>query len=364
MKHSVQELEKKVKKFQRKKLLYRPTPISSLSRLSEYLKGPRLFIKREDLAGLALGGNKTRKLEYIIQDVMDSHSDVVITWGSVQSNWCLQTAAAARKYGIKPILLLLKTYEIQKEMDGNLLLDFILDADIRIMEAKKGRVVKAEDVEGILEEILNEVNEWGHKAYIAPIGGSLTGFSMKIPLGTVAYVDAYLELKKQMKSINKDIDYIVLASGSGSSQAGLIAGAKLCGDDTKILGISVSEERESFSYEIKKITKQVGDCFGLKMELTDKDIIVLDDYIGEGYGVLNEKVSQAIRLMALKEGIFIDPIYTGKAVAALLDLIKKGTFKKKDNILFMHTGGTSALFPHKQGIKKFLSEKQETRNKV
>ncbi|HZX10129.1 MAG TPA: pyridoxal-phosphate dependent enzyme, partial [Acidobacteriota bacterium] len=138
MKYSVQELEKKVKKFQRKELLYRPTPISSLSRLSKYLKGPHLFIKREDLAGLALGGNKTRKLEYIIQDVMDSHSDVIITWGSVQSNWCLQAAAAARKYGIKPILLLLKTYEIQKEMDGNLLLDFILDADIRIVEAKKG----------------------------------------------------------------------------------------------------------------------------------------------------------------------------------------------------------------------------------
>ncbi|MFO7980296.1 MAG: D-cysteine desulfhydrase family protein [Candidatus Aminicenantes bacterium] len=357
MKYSIQELEKKVKKFQRKKLLYRPTPISSLSRLSKYLKGPHLFIKREDLAGLALGGNKTRKLEYIIQDVMDNHSDVIITWGSVQSNWCLQTAAAARKYGIKPILLLFKTYEIQKEMDGNLLLDFILDADIRIMEAKKGRVVKAEDVEGILEEILNEIKEWRHKAYIAPIGGSLTGFSMKNPLGTLAYVDAYLELKKQMKSINKDIDYIILASGSGSTQAGLIAGAKLCGDDTKILGISVSEERESFSYEIKKITKQVGDCLGLKMELTDKDIIVLDDYIGEGYGVLNEKVSQAIRLMAIKEGIFIDPIYTGKAFSALIDLIKKGTFKKGDNILFMHTGGTSALFPHKQGIKKFLYKK-------
>lgn len=364
MKYTIQELEKKIKKFHRKKLLHRPTPVSSLDKISEHLKGPSLFIKREDLAGLALGGNKTRKLEYIIQDVMDSHSDVIITWGSVQSNWCLQTAAAARKYGIKPILLLLKTYEIQKEMDGNLLLDFILDADIRIMEAKKGRVVKAEDVEGVLEDILNEVKEWGHKAYIAPIGGSMTGFSMNIPLGTVAYVDAYLELKNQIKSINEDIDYIILASGSGSTQAGLIAGAKLCGDDTKILGVSVSEEKENFSQEVRKISEEVGECLGLKMDLTDKDIIVLDDYIGEGYGVLNEKVSQAIRMMAIKEGIFIDPIYTGKAVSALIDLIKKGTFKKEDNILFLHTGGTSALFPHKKGIKKFLSEKQEIRNKV
>lgn len=357
MEYSVQDLEKKVKKFQRKKLLYRPTPVSSLGRLSEYLNGPNLFIKREDLAGLALGGNKTRKLEYIIQDVMDSHSDVIITWGSVQSNWCLQTAAAARKFGIKPILLLLKTYEIQKEMDGNLLMDFILDADIRIMDAKEGKVVKAKDVEGILEKISNEVKEGGHKAYIAPIGGSMTGFSMKIPLGTIAYVDAYLELRKQMKSIKKDLNYIILASGSGSTQAGLIAGAKLCGDDTKIYGISVSDEKEGFSREIEKITNQVGDCLEVNMDLTDEDVMVLDDYIGGGYGVLNEKVSQAIRLMALKEGIFIDPIYTGKAFSAVIDLIEKGFFKEKDNVLFVHTGGTSALFPHKQGIKKFLSEK-------
>jgi len=364
MEYSMNEIEKKVKKFKRKKLLYRPTPISRLDKITEILKGPNVFMKREDLAGLALGGNKTRKLEYIIQDVFDSHSDVIITWGSVQSNWCLQTAAAARKCGIKPILLLLKTYEIQKEMDGNLLMDFILDADIRIMDAKKGSVVKAKDVEDILEKISNEVKEDGHKAYTAPIGGSMTGFSMKIPLGTIAYVDAYLELKSQMKSMNKDIDCIVLASGSGSTQAGLIAGAKLCGDDTKILGISVSDEKEGFSREIEKITEQVGDCLEVNMDLTDEDIIVLDDYIGEGYGILNEKVSQAIRLMALNEGIFVDPIYTGKAFLAIIDLAEKGFFNENENVLFIHTGGTSALFPHKQGIKKFLSEKQKIRNKI
>jgi len=357
MRYSIQEVERKVRKFHRKPLLFRPTPVSRLDKISEYLKGPNIYIKREDLAGLAMGGNKTRKLEYILQDVMDSHSDVVITWGSVQSNWCLQTAASARKYGIKPVLLLLKTYEVQKEMDGNFLLDFILDADIRIMEAKKGNVVKAEDVQSILEEIHNEVKEWGHKAYTIPIGGSLPGFSMNLPLGTVAYVDAYLELKKQMKYINKDIDYIVSASGSGSTQAGLIAGAKLCGDNTQILGISVSEEKEGFSQDIGKISKEAVDCLELEVNLTDEDIDVLDDYIGEGYGVLTQEISQIIRLMAVKEGIFMDPIYTGKAFFALIDLIKKGRFNKEDNILFIHTGGTPALFPHKQGIKKFLSKK-------
>lgn len=364
MKYSIQEIEKKVNKFSRKKLMHRPTPVSHLDKISEHLKGPNIFIKREDLAGLAMGGNKTRKLEYIMHDVMDRHSDVAITWGSVQSNWCLQTSAAARKYRIKPILLLLKTHAIQDEMDGNLLLDFILGAEIRIMEVKKGRVVKAEDIQDMLEEIHNEVKEWGHKAYTIPIGGSLPGFSMSIPLGAVAYVDAYLELKKQMKSLNRDIDWIVLASGSGSTQAGLLAGAKLCGDDTRVLGISVSEEKDIFRQEIRKITEEVGDCLGLRTDLTDKDVLVLDDYIGKGYGVLDQKISQAIRSMAVREGIFLDPVYTGKAFSALMDLIKKGKFKEEDNVLFIHTGGTPALFPHKQGIRKFLSQKKKIRNKI
>lgn len=352
--YPVRIIEEKINRFQKKRLLYRPTPVSKLERLSKHLNGPNLWIKREDLTGLALGGNKSRKLEYIIQDVIDSRADTIITWGSIQSNWCLQTAAAARKFGIKPILLLFETYETQKIMDGNLLLDFILDADIRIKAAQKGRVVKAEEVEGILEEVFNEVMEKGHKAYIIPIGGSMIGGSMKLPLGAVAYVDAYLELKKQMKSLNEGLDSIVLASGSGGTQAGMLAGAQLCGDSTRILGISVSEDRDSFSQDIKKVSDDVGECLELKIDFKDEDIIVFDDYRAGGYGELNEEVSEAIRLMAVTEGIFIDPIYTGKAAAALIDLIHKGHFKKQDNVLFLHTGGASALFPHKQGIKKFL----------
>jgi L-cysteate sulfo-lyase len=354
MTYPVQIIEKKMSRFQKKTLLYRPTPVSKLDGLSSYLNGPNIWIKREDLTGLALGGNKSRKLEYIIQDVIDCRADAVITWGSIQSNWCLQTAAAARKYGIKPTLLLFETYETQKEMDGNLLLDFILDADIRVNTAQKGRVVKAEQVEGIMEEVFNEVEEQGHKAYTIPIGGSMTGGSMKLPLGAIAYVDAYLELKKQVKSINKSLDSIVLASGSGGTQAGLLAGARLCGDSTQILGISVSEDSASFSQEIKKISDDVVNCLGLKVDFRDKDIVVFDDYRAGGYGELNEEVVESIRLMAVTEGVFIDPIYTGKAVAALIDLIHKGHFKKEDNVLFLHTGGASALFPHKQGITKFL----------
>jgi D-cysteine desulfhydrase family pyridoxal phosphate-dependent enzyme len=356
MQYSVQDLEEKIKKFKRKKLLYRPTPVSMLKNLSRNLEGPNIFIKREDLAGLAFGGNKSRKLEYIIQDAVDRHSDVIMTWGSVQSNWCLQTAAAARKYGLRSILLLFKTYEAPKEMDGNLLLDFVLDTDMRIMDAQKGRVVRASDIEGIIQEVLKEVQKMNKKAYVAPIGGSMTGYSMEMPLGAVAYVDAYLELRKQIKSLNKDIDYIILASGSGSTQAGLVAGAKSLGDKTEVLGISVSEGKNSFSRDIKKMSDEARECLELEINLTDKDFFVLDDYIGEGYGSFDEKTAEAIRLMVLNEGIFIDPVYTGKALAALIDLIKKGFFEKEDNVLFIHTGGIPALFPYKQGILKFLSK--------
>jgi len=357
MRYSSRDIKKRIERFKRKTIIDRPTPIFSLDRISRDLNGPHIFIKREDLSGLALGGNKSRKLEYIIQDAIATQSDVIITWGSVQSNWCLQTAAAARKCGIKPILLLLKTHDTPEEMDGNFLLDFILDADIRLMDAEKGRVVKADDVKGILEEISNQVLERGHKVYIAPIGGSMMGFSMKTPLGAVAYIDAYLELKKQMESKNRDIDTIILASGSGSTQAGLLAGAKLCGDKTKIMGISVSEEKESFTREIRTISEEVVKCLGCEVDFTKKDIIVSDDYIGQGYGVLNKKVSEAIKLTAVSEGIFIDPVYTGKAMAALIDLIEKGNFNREGNILFLHTGGVPALFPYKKEIKQFLSEK-------
>ncbi len=355
MKYAVKDIEKRIKRFKTKNLMNRPTPVSRLNNLSEHFKGPDIFIKRDDLTGLAFGGNKSRKLEYILQDVIDKGSDVVITWGSIQSNWCLQTAAAARKFGIIPILILFDSYDAPK-MDGNLLLDLILDADIRIKEAEKGKVVKAEDVKPFLEEVQNEVLEWGHQPYIIPIGGSMIGGSMKEPLGAVAYVDAYLELKRQMDSLGKELDYIVLASGSGGTQAGLLIGSKICGDKTKVLGISVSDDRKSFSLEIKEISEKTLNCLDLNTEIDD-DIIVLDDYIGEGYGALDENVTQAIRSIAFYEGIFVDPIYTGKAVYALSDLIQKGYFTKDHCVLFLHTGGTPALFPYKEKFRNFLSKK-------
>ncbi len=351
---SILEIKKKIESFPRRNLIFLPTPLQKLENLSQALGGPEIYIKRDDLTGLAFGGNKSRKLEFIIQDALDKNADVIITWASVQSNWCLQTAAAARKFGIKPILLLFKTYDLPEEYDGNFLLDYILDADVRIKEAEKGKVVKKEDVEKILEEVENEAKERGYIPYIAPIGGSMVGGSMEKPLGAISYVNAFVELLEQAEKQGLEINYILHSTGSGGTQGGLAVGAKALKEGMKVLGISVSDDKESFGKEVLTIVHDTVKALGLDLAVKKEDIIIFDEYIKEGYGILNKEVSEAIRLVAIKEGIFLDPVYTGKAMAALIDLVKKGYFKKEDKIVFFHTGGTPALFPNKHHLVSFL----------
>jgi len=351
---SVSEIIRKIQKFPKKNLIHLPTPLHKLENLSQALGGPEIFIKRDDLTGLALGGNKSRKLEFIIHDVLDKGADVIITWASLQSNWCLQTAAAARKFGITPILILFKTYDLPEEYDGNLLLDFILDADIKIREGPKGSVVKAEDVEEILEEIILDIKEGGHSPYVAPIGGSMVGGSMEMPLGAISYVSAFVEMLEQAEAHGFEMDYVIHASGSGGTQAGLAVAARALKGGTKVLGISVSDDKETFGKDVLTVAKDTVNALGLDFDVNKEDIIVFDEYIGEGYGIINKEVSDTIRFAAKKEGIFLDPVYTGKAMLALFDLIKKGYFKKEDKVVFCHTGGTPALFPNKDKISKFL----------
>ncbi|MFQ5721497.1 MAG: D-cysteine desulfhydrase family protein, partial [Candidatus Aminicenantales bacterium] len=339
----------------RVKLIHLPTPWQKLENLSRYLEGPQIYIKRDDLTGLAFGGNKSRKLEFIIQDALQKKSQVIITWASLQSNWCLQTAAAARKFGLKPILLLFKTYELPPEYDGNLLLDLILGADVRIKEAAKGKVVKEEDVKEIIEEVVNEVKEWGYRPYVAPIGGSMVGGSMSKPLGAVSYVEAGLELLEQAEKEKVVLNYILQATGSGGTQGGLVVAAKALKKNIKVVGISVSEEKESFSREVLTITQDTVKALELDMKITKEDIIVFDDYIKEGYGIVNREVTEALRLVAQLEGIFLDPVYTGKAMVGLIDLIRRGYFKKEDKVAFFHTGGTPALFPNKHLLTRYLT---------
>jgi D-cysteine desulfhydrase family pyridoxal phosphate-dependent enzyme len=354
--YSIPEIKNRIEGFQKKNLVHLPTPLQKLENLSEELGGPEIYIKRDDMTGLAFGGNKSRKLEFIIQDVLSKKADAIITWASLQSNWCLQTAAAARKFGIKPVLLLFKTYDLPEEYDGNLLLDYILDADVIIKEAEKGRTVRMEDILDIVEAVEKEVKEWGHTPYVAPIGGSMVGGSMEKPLGAISYVNAFVELLEQARKQDFEFSYVLHASGSGGTQGGLAVGARALKEDTRVLGISVSEEKDSYGKEVLTIARDTVKALSLDLAVEKEDIIIFDEYIREGYGILNKEVSDALRFVAIKEGIFLDPVYTGKAMAALIDLVKKDYFKKEDKIVFFHTGGTPALFPNKQHLVNFLKK--------
>ncbi len=351
---TVKELKARIARFPKQKLIHLPTPFRKLDRLSAELAGPELYIKRDDLTGLAFGGNKSRKLEFIIADALSKEADVIITWASLQSNWCLQTAAAARRFGLQPILVLFKTSDLAPEYDGNLLLDYLVGADIRIREAEKGKVVSEEQAAGVIEEISNKVREWGHNPYVVSVGGSMPGFSMDLPLGAISYAAAFAELLEQAEAEGVNLTHVVIATGSGATQAGLAVTARALNEDIKIIGISVSEEKETFSRVVLKISEETEKALGLAAGINAEHIIVLDDYLKEGYGVVNREVAEAIRLVFASEGIVLDPVYTGKAMAALIDLVKKGRFSKEDKIVFFHTGGTPALFPYRKTLVELL----------
>jgi len=353
--YSIPEIKKKIQKFPKQDLIHLPTPFLKLKNLTKELNGPNIYIKRDDMTGLAFGGNKSRKLEFIMQDVLDKKADTIITWAGLQSNWCLQTAAAARKFGITPILVLFDVYDLPEEYDGNLLLDLILSADIKIKEVEKGSVLHLENVDEILEETAMEVKESGQVPYIAPIGGSAAGGSMGDPLGAISYVNAYVEMMEQAETEGIDVDYVMHASGSGGTQAGLTVGAVALSENAKVLGVSVAEEKSTYTDYVLDIATDTVTALDMKLKLEKDDIIVFDEYLGEGYGEVNKEVAEAIRLMSMREGIFLDPVYTGKAMVALMDLVKKGYFEKQDNVVFFHTGGTAALFPNKEKLGKYLS---------
>ncbi len=344
----------RLERFPKVSLIHTPTPLRKLERLSQQLGGPEIFIKREDMTGLAFGGNKSRKLEYIIPDILAKKAEVVITWAGVQSNWCMQTAAACCKFGLKPWLLLFKTNDLPEEPDGNLLLDQILGAHVQIGDSGSDKFIEQKALEAAIGVAVQKVKAMGEVPYVVPIGGSMPGGDMQIPLGTLAYVDAFLEMQMQAEHLLLAIDYVIHATGSGSTQAGLALGAKAAGGTTKVLGVSVLENAENLRRDMLAIAQQTEQALGLDSEITAEDLIVSEDYIQDGYGIVNRDVTLAVRTMAETEGIFLDPVYTGKAFMALLDLVKKDFFKPNDRIVFIHTGGTPALFPNKHNLIKYL----------
>ena len=306
-----------------------PTPLQKMPRLSKVLNGPRLFVKRDDMTDLVFGGNKARKLEFIFADAKSKGADVVISVGAVQSNCACMVAAAARRLGMKPVLVL-----VGKEPDipnANLLLDKLLSAEIHFLEDY------GPHVEDFMVQLADEYKAKGCTPYLVSAGAS-------VPSTVPGYALAMEELVNQFSQLGEKIDNIVCACGTGGTIAGLILGAKLLCVKTKILGASVFANKVDASRTVAGLVNDSAELLELDVSIVPNEVNVFDDYIKQGYGIINKDVSCAIKLVAENEGIFLDPIYTGKAMVMLIDLIKRGYFKKDDNVVFFHTGGLPAIF--------------------
>lgn len=355
--YGVSEISARLDRFSRIGLIHVPTPFRKLGRIFDaFGDGPTLWIKRDDLTGLAFGGNKSRKLEYIMGDMAAKKADTVVTWGSLQSNWCMQTAAAARMIGAKPVLVLFKTNPGAPADDGNLLLDRILDADVLFREAPPGIIIKSAQALAVLEEVGAELRAEGLKPYLVPVGGSLVRGDMDKPFGALSYIQAFTEIAVQAAAAGFIPDYVVHATGSGGTQAGLVVGAKAMTDACRVVGISVSDPKGPFSRDVLEIAGAAVRTLDLDISIGPEDVDVRDEFIKEGYGIVNREVAEVIRFVFQSEGIVLDPVYTGKAMAGLLALIARGDFRKGQNIVFVHTGGTPALFPNREGLVGLLRE--------
>jgi D-cysteine desulfhydrase family pyridoxal phosphate-dependent enzyme len=300
-----------------------PTPIEPLPRLSAHLNGPRIWVKRDDQTGLALGGNKTRKLEFLLAEAQAHGARTLITVGAAQSNHCRQTAAAAARKGFKCILVL--NSDSTPRPEGNLLLDELFGAEIVWTQY--------ENRSEILKQVYDTAWEKGQRPYLIPLGAS--NF-----LGAAGYVAAFEEFIQQKASA----DWIVIASSSGGTQAGLALGVKMSGWQGHLLGISIDEPETHLKEWVAELSNGTAGRLGEKIKLNKNDILVNADYLGEGYGILGAPEIEAIRVFARLEGLLLDPVYTGRAAAGMIDLIRKGFFAKDSDVLFWHTGGTPALF--------------------
>ncbi|MCX8160803.1 MAG: D-cysteine desulfhydrase family protein [Candidatus Saccharicenans sp.] len=342
--YSPDQLEKLINKYPRVRLTCLPTPLYRLENLSGELGLREMMVKRDDLTGLAFGGNKSRKLEFVLADALSQGADTIITWGSLQSNWCLQTAAAARRCGLKSILVLFKTYELSTPDQGNILIEKLLGAELRLVETETGgKSPDQEQAFRLLEEVASGERKNGRNPYLVSVGGSMTGGNMGKPLGALAYLMEMIEIARQTAGSGEP-DYVIVATGSGGTQAGLVVGAKALGLSTRIVGICVSDRKEDFLPRVKKIAGELVETLGLRINIDDRDIILFDDYLGQGYGRVTPEISKIISTVLQKEALVLDPVYTGKAMIGLLDLSQKGYFSASDRIVFVHTGGTPALF--------------------
>jgi D-cysteine desulfhydrase len=329
--HQINLKRESMKQIPRLHFAHLPTPIEDLPRLSEHLAGPRILVKRDDQTGLAFGGNKTRKLEFLLAEAQDGAAKTLISGGAIQSNHCRQTAAAAARYGFDCTLVL--TGDMPNEPSANLLLDKLFNAKIVPVPDRKDR-------DRILQETFDNAIAEGKKPYLVPYGGSS-------PTGALGYAFAMEEFMKQ----NIHADWIVFGTSSGGTHAGLVLGQRVFRYQGKILGISIDEPEAWLKKNVSDLASEASEKLGERIDFTPDDVHANEEYCTAGYGVLTDAESEAVSLFAKYEGLLLDPVYTGRAAAGMIDLIRKGFFKKDETVLFWHTGGQPALFADKYANK-------------
>jgi D-cysteine desulfhydrase len=327
-------------RFPRRRYTDSPTPIEKLERLTKVLGGPNIYMKRDDLLGLAGGGNKTRKLEFLMADALAGGADTVITCGAVQSNHCRLTLAAAVKEGLKCHLVLEQRVpgSYDKYAGGNNLLFHLLGVEgVHVVEG-------GSDMMAEMQKVAEMLKAEGRKPYIIPGGGSNE-------IGALGYVACAQEMLQQLFEMEVDIDNIIVTSGSTGTHAGLLTGIVGQNANIPVTGIGINRKKAIQTEAVYQLAVKLAAKLGVKNPPSKEDVVVFDDYIGEGYSRPTKGMIEAVKLVARTEAILLDPVYTGKAMAGMIDLIQKGYFENAKNILFLHTGGSPALYVY---TKEFL----------
>lgn len=325
-------------RFARVHLCHQPTPIEPMPRLSEHLGGPALFIKRDDCTGLATGGNKTRKLEFLVGEAMQAKADMLVTQGAVQSNHVRQTAAAACKVGMKCHVLLERRVpdrDAAYEVTGNVLLDTLFGASHEFRPP--GLDMNAE-----AEAVTEKLRAAGHRPYFIPGGGSN-------PTGALGYVNCAREIAEHCRTTGQTFDWLVMGTGSTGTQAGLVAGFHALGHGLPVMGVSVRQPRDRQMKAVHALTQRTLEKLDAG-SVPLSQILVDDGYVGAGYGIPADSTLEAIHLTARQEGILLDPVYSAKGMAGMIGMVRQGFFKPTDTVLFLHTGGATALFAYQDQL--------------
>lgn len=320
-------------RYPRVRFAHLPTPLEPMDRLSKHLGGPRLWIKRDDCTGLSSGGNKTRKLEFLMGDAIAKGADTVITQGATQSNHARQTAAAAAKLGMECHLLL-------EDRTGNNSPDYTLNGNVlldRLHGAHISKRAKDSNMNAEMEALAGDLRAKGKKPYVIPGGGSN-------PVGALGYANAAMELVAQANAMGLKIDHVVHATGSAGTQAGLVTGLVAINSGIPALGISVRAPKQKQEAAVFDLAQRTAEHLGVPGIVKREHIVANSDYVGPGYGLPTQGMRAAVKLVAQMEGILLDPVYTGKGMDGLIDLVRKGFFAKDANVVFLHTGGSAGLF--------------------